>query len=460
MRTAAYRERLGMGLLDLTQQSAKVDVISGQTLRVRLRNVAVGEICTVHQSTFSGEPIGMAQVVALSGDTTVLSTLNPVEGFRRDFVVQPTGKRATVRMSVDMLGTVLDANGRIVERFSESPDAPVGEKSDSPCIASTNGAPFSDEPQEMPLDVAGPRYTDRNPHAESLWTGIRAIDGLLTCAIGQRVGIFAAAGSGKSSLLSMLVGGIDADVAIVALIGERGREVSEFVEKMRHSQRADQLIVVYATSDQSAVERANAAKVAMAAAEFYRDRGMHVVVYLDSLTRYARAERDIALASGEVPVKRGYPLSVFDRLPKLIERAGRIHVGSITAFYTVLLESEEEADMVADEFRSLLDGHIYLSRGLAETHHYPSIDVLKSASRLFNAVTDEQQQMMAAAFRKQLARYHELQVYIDMGEYQRGTNAENDRIVDGYAQMRQFLIQDQSRWSDPSETRRLLHEAT
>ncbi|ATS23147.1 hypothetical protein PK69_13135 [Xanthomonas phaseoli pv. phaseoli] len=449
-----------MGLLDLTQQSARFDVISGQVLRVRLRNVAVGEICTVHQGVFSDEPIGLAQVVALSGDTTVLSTLNPVEGFRRDFVVRPTGRRATVCMSVDMLGTVLDANGRIVERLSEPLDARASAESDAPRVSNANGAPFEDPRQEMLLDVAGPRYADRNPHAEPLWTGIRAIDGLLTCAIGQRVGIFAAAGSGKSSLLSMLIGGIDADVAIVALIGERGREVSEFVDTMRHSERAGQLIVVYATSDQSAVERANAAKVAMAAAEFYRDRGMHVVVYLDSLTRYARAERDIALASGELPVKRGFPLSVFDRLPKLIERAGRTHVGSITAFYTVLLESEEEADIVADEFRSLLDGHIYLSRGLAETHHYPAIDVLKSASRLFNAVTDQQQQMMAAAFRKRLAKYQELQVYIDMGEYQRGTNAENDQIIDGYAQMRQFSTQCQSRWSDPSETSRLLHEAT
>lgn len=449
-----------MGLLDLTQQSAKVDVISGQILRARLRNVAVGEICTVHRSAFSDEPIGLAQVVALSGDTTVLSTLNPVEGFRRDFVIRPTGRRATVCMSVDMLGTVLDANGMIVERISQPTDALVNAESDAPGVSNVNGAPLDGSRQEMLLDVAGPRYTDRNPHAEPLWTGIRAIDGLLTCAIGQRIGIFAAAGSGKSSLLSMLIGGINADVAIVALIGERGREVSEFVDTIRHSQRADQLIVVYATSDQSAVERANAAKVAMAAAEFYRDRGRHVVVYLDSLTRYARAERDIALASGELPVKRGFPLSVFDRLPKLIERAGRTHVGSITAFYTVLLESEEEADLVADEFRSLLDGHIYLARGLAETHHYPAIDVLKSASRLFNAVTDQQQQTMGAAFRKRLAKYQELQVYIDMGEYQRGTNAENDQIVDSYAQMRQFLTQDQSRWSDPSETSRLLHEAT
>ncbi|MCY0387217.1 FliI/YscN family ATPase [Robbsia sp. Bb-Pol-6] len=415
-------------------------------------NVAVGELCTVHESPFSHVPIGRAQVVALSGDTAVLSLLDAIDGLRREFVVRPSGNRMSIHMSFDMLGTVLNASGRIVERIAgQANDANAGTDAHDHA---------ADADRDMPLDVMGPHYADRNPETSPLWSGIRAIDGLLTCAMGQRVGIFAAAGSGKSSLMSMLIDGVEAHVTIVALIGERGREVSEFVDAARRSRLGERLIIVYATSDQSAVERANAAKVAMAAAEYFRDQGANVTVYLDSLTRYARAERDIALASGELPVKRGYPLSVFDRLPKLIERAGRTVVGSITAFYTVLLESEDEVDLVADEIRSLLDGHIYLSRGLADTHHYPAIDVLKSASRLFDAVTDQKHQTAAAAFRQRLSKYQELQVYIDMGEYKRGLNAENDQIVDCHARMRRFLIQDKSEWSDPSETIQALHEAT
>ncbi|WP_429393727.1 FliI/YscN family ATPase [Robbsia andropogonis] len=432
-----------MALLDYSQWYASVDSITGQILRARIPRVAVGEICAIHASLFSDDVIGKAQVVALSGDTAIMTVLHPVDGFRRECVVRATGDRVQVEMSVSKLGTVLDASGLVVERLS---DAMVSHD--------------DQHTHSMPLDSMGPLYAERDPLTRPLWTGIRAIDGLLTCAIGQRIGIFAAAGSGKSSLLSMLVGGVDADVTIVALIGERGREVSEFVAGVRSSGRAGRTIVVYATSDQSAVERANAAKVAMAAAEFFRDKGARVVVYIDSLTRYARAERDIALASGELPVKRGYPLSVFDRLPKLIERAGCTYSGSITTFYTVLLESEEEADLVADEFRSLLDGHIYLSRKLTEIHHYPAIDILKSASRLFNGVTTAEQQRMAAVFRQRLSKYQELQVYIDMGEYRRGQNAENDQVLDRYERMRQFLVQSGGVWSSAEETQRLMHEAT
>jgi type III secretion protein N (ATPase) len=431
-----------MGLMELVDRFATVDSIVGQTFRARLTGVAIGEMCAIHESAFSDTAIGQAQVVALLADTAVLSVLNPIEGFHRGCVLRPTGKRMSVLLSTALLGTVLDASGHVVERLTDGVSRHI------------------DAEQEMALDGPGPAYYERDARTEPLWTGIRAIDGLLTCALGQRVGIFAAAGSGKSSLLSMLIGGVDADVSIVALIGERGREVSEFVDRLRDARAAERFIVVYATSDQSAVERANAAKVAMAAAEYFRDLGRRVVLYVDSLTRYARAERDIALSSGEVPVKRGYPLSVFDRLPKLIERAGRTATGSITAFYTVLLESEEEADLVADEFRSLLDGHLYLSRALAETHHYPAIDILKSASRLFGAVTDSSHQSMAAAFRQRLAKYQELQVYIDVGEYKSGQNAENDRVVDSAAAIRRCLVQPQYEQSSFADTQRLMREAT
>ena len=431
-----------MGLMRLADQFATVDSIVGQTLRAQLPGVAIGEMCGIYESAFSERVIGQAQVVALSTDMVILSALNPIDGFRRGFVLRPTGKRMSVQVSSDVLGAVLNASGEVVERLNgNGPHAPM-------------------EAKEMALDKPGPAYYDRDARAERLCTGIRAIDGLLTCALGQRVGIFAAAGSGKSSLLSMLIGGVDADVSIVALIGERGREVSECVDRLRIADDAGKFIVIYATSDQSAVERANAAKVAMAAAEYFRDHGRRVVLYLDSLTRYARAERDIALSSGEMPVKRGYPLSVFDRLPKLIERAGRTALGSITAFFTVLLESDDEADLVADEFRSLLDGHLYLSRALAEKHHYPAIDILKSASRLFGAVTDQAHQTMAAGFRQRLAKYQELQVYIDVGEYKSGQNVENDLIVDSADALHRFLIQHQTERTAFQETQRLMREAT
>lgn len=255
------------------------------------------------------------------------------------------------------------------------------------------------------------------------------------------MGIFAAAGCGKTSLMSMIIEHSEADIYVIGLIGERGREVTEFVEELKRSSRRSQVILVYATSDRSCVERCNAAQIATTIAEFFSEQGKNVLLFVDSITRYARALRDVALSMGELPARRGYPASVFEALPKLLERPGRFLRGSITAFYTVLIENEEESDVIGDEVRSILDGHIYLSKKLAAKGHYPAIDVMQSISRVFTQVTSEDHQVLATRFREYLVRQKDMQLYLDLGEYRRGENTENDAAFDRKDQMEAFLQQ-------------------
>ena len=255
------------------------------------------------------------------------------------------------------------------------------------------------------------------------------------------MGIFAAAGCGKTTLMQMLINNADAEIFVVALIGERGREVTEFVEALRRMDRRSRCVVVYATSDYPALDRANAASVAMTIAEYFRDCGLNVLLFLDSITRYARALRDVALAAGEPPARRGYPASVFEKLPALLERPGKTQRGSISAFFTILLENEEESDPVAEEIRSILDGHIWLSRKLASKNHYPAIDVLRSVSRVCQRVTSDSHQAHASNLRNLLARMEELQVLVDFGEYQPGVNPDNDMTFNASAEIQRFLCQ-------------------
>lgn len=271
--------------------------------------------------------------------------------------------------------------------------------------------------------------------------GVRAIDGLLTCGIGQRVGIFAGAGAGKTSLMTMIISHSSADVYVIGLVGERGREVTEFLAEGIPEDKRDKIIVVYSTSDRPAVERRNAALIATTIAEYFRDAGKNVVLMIDSMTRYARALRDVALSAGEMPARRGYPSSVFDNLPRILERSGKTQFGSITAFYTVLLEEEEEVDPIGDEVRSILDGHIYLSRKLAGTGHYPAIDVLRSVSRVTRAVSSDEQREAASLFRNYLSKLDELKLMIELGEYQPGENPATDKIVGKTDIIKNFLQQ-------------------
>ena len=270
---------------------------------------------------------------------------------------------------------------------------------------------------------------------------MRVLDGLLTCAEGQRVGIFGPAGAGKSTLMARIVRGADADVFVVALVGERGREVREFLDRSLGPDGLARSVVVVATSDRPALERVKAAQTATSIAEWFRDPGLRVVLFVDSVTRLARAWREIGLAAGEPPTRRGYPPSVFAALPRLLERAGSNALGSITAFYTVLVEGELAADPVAEEVKSILDGHVVLSPKLAEAEHHPAIDVLASRSRVMEAVVGEAHREAAARVRQLMARYAEMELLVRVGEYQRGTDALADEAVDKIEGIRAFLRQ-------------------
>jgi type III secretion protein N (ATPase) len=271
--------------------------------------------------------------------------------------------------------------------------------------------------------------------------GVRSLDGLLTCGEGQRMGIFAAAGGGKSTLLSQIIRNTTADIVVLSLIGERGREVREFLERDLGEEGVKRSVTVIATSDRPAMERLKCAYIATAIAEFFRDQGLKVLLLMDSVTRFARALREIGLAAGEPPTRRGFPPSVFATLPKMMERAGCSDKGSITALYTVLVEGDDMTEPVADETRSILDGHIILSRKLGAANHYPAVDVLASVSRLFTAITSKEHQAMAGRIRNLMSKYQEVELLVRIGEYKKGSDAAADEAIAKIDAIHQFLKQ-------------------
>jgi type III secretion protein N (ATPase) len=334
--------------------------------------------------------------------------------------VTPTGRAHMVPVGDGLLGRVLDGLGR-----------PLDADTAGPLQADRFYPVFADAPDPMRRRI----IKDPMP------LGVRAIDGLLTCGEGQRMGIFAAAGGGKSTLLGMLVKGAAADVIVIALIGERGREVREFIENELGEEGCRRSVIVCATSDKSSMERAKAAYVATAIAEYFRDQGRKVLFLMDSVTRFARAQREIGLAAGEPPTRRGFPPSVFATLPKLMERVGMNDRGSITALYTVLVEGDDMTEPIADETRSILDGHIILSRNLAAANHYPAIDILASTSRVQNAVVSREHRAAAGRLRELMAKYAEVELLVKIGEYKRGGDATTDEAIDKIEVIREFLKQ-------------------
>lgn len=411
--------------------------LSGPIIEAALPEVAVGEICEIRRHWRSREVIAYAQVLGFHRERTVLSLIGTAQGLSREMLLHPTGGPLRVAVGDALLGAIIQPSGQLSERLAP---APVG------CSTELRA-----------IDAPAPDYRQRAGVRQPFITGIRALDGLLTCGIGQRVGIFSSAGCGKTLLMHQLIAQADAEVFVIGLVGERGREVTEFVEALRLSPRRHQCVLVYATSNYSSLERCNAALVATTVAEYFRDQGRRVVLFLDSLTRFARALRDVALAAGEAPARRGYPASVFDALPRILERPGNSPAGSITAFYTVLLEGEDEPDPIADEIRSILDGHIYLSRKLAAANHFPAIDILRSTSRVAGQVTDARQQALAGAMRGLLTRLEEMQTLIDLGEYRPGDNAENDRAQAKKQLLWDFLRQDADQAEEYGQTLRLMH---
>jgi len=332
--------------------------------------------------------------------------------------VQISDQGLDIPFSESMLGGVFDGFGHSLEKDRDwKPEAYLSVDKDAP-------SPLSRKPIESVFS-----------------TGVKAIDGMATIGIGQRVGIFATAGAGKSTLLAMLARAAVADVIVVALIGERGREVSEFIQDSLGPETLQKSVVVVATSDRPAMERVSAARVATSIAEAFREKGKNVLLLMDSVTRYARALREIGLSVGEPPVRRGFPPSVFADLPKLFERVGNDSNGSITAFYTVLSEDEEGLDPIAEETKSILDGHILLTHTLAERGHYPAIDVLGSTSRLFASMATAEHQSSAIAIRRLIDGYNQVELLVRMGEYVAGQDLEADKAIEKEKEIAAFLQQ-------------------
>jgi type III secretion protein N (ATPase) len=381
-----------------------------------LPNVKVGELCILRNPWEDWQLL--AEVVGFQRQYALLTPFGSVQGLSPSTEVVSTGEIHSVGVGRALLGRVLDGLGNPLD------GAPPPE-------AETRYPVYADPPNPMLR-----RIIDR-----PLSLGLRAIDGMLTCGEGQRMGIFAAAGGGKSTLLSCMVKGTEADVTVLALIGERGREVREFIERDLGKEGMKKAVVVVSTSDRSAMERLKAAYVSTAIAEYFRDQGKKVLLLMDSVTRFGRALREIGLAAGEPPTRRGFPPSVFSSLPLLMERAGTSDKGSITALYTVLVEGDDMTEPIADETRSILDGHIVLSRKLASSGHYPAIDILASISRVMSSIVDKEHKSMAGEIRNILAKYVEMELLVQIGEYKKGSDAAADNALARIARVNGFLRQ-------------------
>ncbi|NOV22518.1 FliI/YscN family ATPase [Cupriavidus necator] len=379
----------------------------------------VGELC---QLVTPGEPPLLAEVVGFVQQTALLTPLGRTTGVSALTEVIPSAHGHQCPAGAALLGRVLDALGEPID-----------------------GKGALDGVARVPVDNEPPDPLTRRLIREPLATGVRAIDGLLTLGEGQRVGIFAPPGVGKSTLLGMLARGASSDVNVVALVGERGREVREFIEYNLGPEGMARTVLVVSTSDRSPMERVRCAYTATAIAEYFRDQGKRVLLLVDSLTRLARAQREIGLASGEPPTRRSYPPSVFSMLPQLLERAGTGVQGSITAAYTVLTEGEDDSDPIAEEVRSILDGHIVLSRKLASAGQYPPVDVLQSVSRVMPQVAAGAHARAAARLRQLLAKHQEMELLLQIGEYRPGADPVADAAVAAIHNIRAYLAQPAAR---------------
>ncbi|WP_033580979.1 type III secretion system ATPase SctN [Dickeya chrysanthemi] len=396
--------------------------ISGILLESSLPNARIGDLCLVERNDSSQV---LAEIVGFSPSNTFLSALGALDGIAQGAVVTPLYQPHCVQVSDALFGSVLDGFGRPLEEGGHSAFVEPGDLNANP----------------MPVIGDAPPPTERPRIADPLPTGMRAIDGLLTIGCGQRVGVFAGAGCGKTTLLAELARNTPCDAIVFGLIGERGRELREFLDHELDEQLRSRTVLVCSTSDRSSMERARAAFTATAIAEAFRAAGKQVLLIIDSLTRFARAQREIGLALGEPQGRGGLPPSVYTLLPRLVERAGQTRQGAITALYSVLIEQDSMNDPVADEVRSLIDGHIVLSRRLAERNHYPAIDVLMSLSRTMSNVVEREHTRNANAVRRLMAAYKQVEMLIRLGEYQPGHDAFTDAAVSANDDINRFLQQ-------------------
>ncbi len=394
----------------------RVIQVVGSIIKAVVQGARIGEICTLRNYFDDWEL--KAEVVGFSKDAALLTPLGDLQGISSSTEVIPSGQVHMVPVGEGLFGRVLDGLG---DPLDGRP----------PIRPETYYPVYADPPNPMKRRIID----------TVLPLGVRTLDGMLTCGEGQRMGIFAAAGVGKSTLLSCIVKGTEAEVVVLALVGERGREVREFIEHDLGPEGMKRTVVVVSTSDRPAMERLKASYVATAIAEYFRDKGRRVLLMMDSVTRFGRALREIGLAAGEPPTRRGFPPSVFASLPKLMERAGTSDKGSITALYTVLVEGDDMNEPIADETRSILDGHIVLSRKLAAANHYPAIDVLESVSRVMPAVSSPEHKKAAGRLRSLLAKYQEVELLIQIGEYKEGTDALADEAIEKLERINAFLCQ-------------------
>lgn len=395
--------------------SGRVVEANGQTVESEGPLCSVGECCEIVDGNGLRH---RAEVIGFRGRHVLAMPLEATQGIRYGDAVLAMGVTPGIAVGEQMEGRILNALG-----------APLDE------------LPAPRMAEMWPLDGAVPHPMEREPIKEALQTGLRVLDGMLTVGRGQRIGIFGGSGVGKSTLIGMMTRNTAADLTVVGLVGERGREVREFVEDSLGEEGRKRSVVLVSTSDQSPLLRMRAAMAATSVAEFYAAQGKHVLLVLDSLTRYAMAAREIGLAAGEPPTNKGYTPSVFTRLAKLVERAGNFRNGSITAFYTVLMEGDDQQDPVVDSVRSLLDGHVVLSRSMAAGGWYPPVNVLDSLSRLMPAVTTPEHRMQAAMVRRLLAAHARSEDLIRIGAYKAGTDDDLDRAVRAMALLREFLEQ-------------------
>lgn len=390
--------------------------LAGLHLLVTGLPVAVGDLVEVLRTPESL----LAEVIALRAEGAVCLPLGTLNGVRIGDHVRNTGGPLQVLVGEALRGRVLDGLGRPID----------------------GGPPLTGLGLEaVTVDASAPNALQRPRITEPLGLGVRALDALVPCGRGQRIGIMAGSGVGKSSLLSMIARGTEAEVSVIALVGERGRELREFLENDLGPEGLARSVVVVATSDAPAVERLRSAFVATRIAEWFRDSGKHVVLMMDSLTRVAMAQREVGLSAGEPPATRGYPPSVFGLMPRLLERAGTSPHGSITGLYTVLVEGDDLQDPIGDTARSILDGHVVLSRELATSGHFPSIDVLESISRLTTAVCTAEQQQDARAVRRMLAAYRGVKELVEIGAYVSGSDPVADAAIARMAHIERFLQQ-------------------
>jgi ATP synthase in type III secretion protein N len=405
---SAFAPRLleAANLAETRPVKGKIKRVIGNLIYATVPNARLGEVCSLYDAD-SGT-VSHAEIVGFDDLVAVLSPLGGVAGLSTATEVSATGRVLEVAVGDALLGRVLDGLGRPLD---------AGEKGDLPHLPTRN------------LQSSAPHALSRSPISRPLPFRLRAIDGFLTCGEGQRIGIYGPPGAGKSLLLAQMLRMTSVDVRVIALVGERGREVRDFLEKHLTPETRAASVVVVATSDRSAVERVKAAHTAMTIAEHFRDAGSRVLLVVDSITRLARALREIGLAAGEPPTRRGFPPSVFAVLPALFERAGTSERGSITALFSVLTEGDGSADPIAEETRGLLDGHIVLSPKLAQSGHFPAIDVSASLSRVMMDIVTPEHQTAAHKIRQLLSKYSEIEFLLQVGEYKAGSDALADEAI-------------------------------